>query len=419
MCSARIRLQAVQNALTTIQAGTFVDGADFLLLPDGKRVKISGGPGTSDQHVLLDGKPVCCLCFSGRTAGLTLSGLGTPHEHTASHIQQYPVLEVRAMRASDQGINVLDMWAVIYALFTKYHEQETIPIILSAYITNAADLRSYILRSGLGRVSPSRDISQEYLFLMRATLWQGAGQAGFHEHGWLPPSDSSRCALSPFPSVQSFTRTPLVIAAHPLRPPKPKQGELLYKRYCPSVGQTLDSTYFDLGSGEGVSAHLEAFHRWQNNERVNKGWNESGSLEKHLKYVKGVMNDPAVLPMMMSWDGDLMGYAEIVWLKENHVATYIPNGPKDWDRGIHALVGEEKYRGSVRAQAWFRSVFHYCFLADPRTERAINEPRSDNASMIKVSIDAAMHIETIFNFPHRRSVMTCMPRERFFKMDVL
>ncbi|KAI6026541.1 acyl-CoA N-acyltransferase [Pisolithus microcarpus] len=376
MSSATRRLQAVQNALTAIQAGTSVDGTDFLVLPDGKRVEMLGGPGTSDQHVHLDGKPVCLLCFSGRTAALILSGLGTPHEHTAKHIQEYPVLEVHVTRARRS------------------------PSFCRLISSNAADLRSYVLSSGLGRVSPSRDISQE-----------GAGQAGFHERGWLPPSHSSRHALSPFPSVQSFTRTPLVIAAHPLRPPKPKHGEVLYKRYY--------FTYFDLGSGEGVSAHLEAFHRWHNDERVNKGWSESGSLQKHLEYVKGVLDNPAILPIMMSWDGDLMGYVEIVWLKENHIATYIPNGPKDWDRGMHVLVGEEKYRGSDRAQAWLRSIFHYCFLADSRTERAIGEPRADNASIVKVSLDAAMHIETIFDFPYKRSVMTCVPRERFFKMDVL
>ncbi|KAI5992714.1 hypothetical protein EDD15DRAFT_2269319 [Pisolithus albus] len=78
---------------------------------------------------------------------------------------------------------------------------------------------------------------------MGATLWRGAVQAGFHERGWLPLSDSSRNALSPFASVQSFARTPLVVAAHPLRPPKPKRGEVLYKRYCPTIGQTLDFTY--------------------------------------------------------------------------------------------------------------------------------------------------------------------------------
>ncbi|KAI6026768.1 hypothetical protein PISMIDRAFT_685427 [Pisolithus microcarpus 441] len=274
-----------------------------------------GGPGTSGQQVHLDGKLVRLLCFSGRTAALILSGLGTPHEHTANHIPP----------ASDQGINLPDLWAVIYALFTKYHEQGTIPIVLSAYITHAADLCSYVLRSGLGPVSPSRDISQECF--------------GFHERGWLPLSDSSRYALSPFPSVQSFTRTPLAIAAHPLRP----------------QSQT---------------------------KRVNKGWSESGSLQKHLEYVK---DNPTILPIMMSWDGDL----------------------KDWDRGMHVLVGEEKYRSSNRAQARLRFIFHYCFLADLRTERAIGEPRAENASIIKVSLDAAMHV--IFDFPYKRSVTTCVP----------
>ena len=31
--------------------------------------------------------------------------------------------------------------------------------------------------------------------------------------------------------------------------------------------------------------------------------------------------------------------------QENHAATYIPGGPHDHDRGLHVLVGEEKYRG--------------------------------------------------------------------------
>ncbi|KAI5985874.1 hypothetical protein EDD15DRAFT_2300597, partial [Pisolithus albus] len=66
---------------------------------------------------------------------------------------------------------------------------------------------------------------------------------GFHECGWLPLSHSSRYALSYFPSVQSFTRTPLVIAAH-----------RTLQRYCPTTGQTLEFTYFDLGSREGVCA---------------------------------------------------------------------------------------------------------------------------------------------------------------------
>ena len=47
------------------------------------------------------------------------------------------------------------------------------------------------------------------------------------------------------------------------------------------------------------------------------------------------------------------------------------------------------------AQAWFRSIHHYIFLADPRTEHAIGEPRADNGAIVQVSLDSTMHIETV------------------------
>jgi hypothetical protein len=48
---------------------------------------------------------------------------------------------------------------------------------------------------------------------------------------------------------------------------------------------------------------------------VNKAWGERGSLEKHRAYITEVTNDPAVLPLIMSWNGEPMGYAEITYLK--------------------------------------------------------------------------------------------------------
>jgi len=135
--------------------------------------------------------------------------------------------------------------------------------------------------------------------------------------------------------------------------------------------------------------------------------------------MQGVLNDPAVLPIMMSWNSELMGYLELVYVKENHVATYIPGGAKDWDRGIHVLVGEERFRGWERAQAWLRSIHHYIFLADPRTDNAIGEPKLSNGPIVQVALGTKMHIETVFDFPYKRSVLLLVPRERFFKEDVL
>lgn len=100
--------------------------------------------------------------------------------------------------------------------------------------------------------------------------------------------------------------------------------------------------------------------------------------------------------------------------QENHVATYIPGGAKDWDRGIHVLVGEERFRGSERggygnldaplalgpdistvAQAWLRSIHHYIFLADPRADHAIGEPKLSNGAIVQVSLGTKMHVETV------------------------
>lgn len=84
------------------------------------------------------------------------------------------------------------------------------------------------------------------------------------------------------------------------------------------------------------------------------------------------------------------------------------------------LVGEDKFRGGkygkfgctsvpipfslvdyittsfvYTAQAWFRSVTHYMFLADPRTARIIGEPNAGNPAIIKMSIDGGMSIQTV------------------------
>ena len=58
---------------------------------------------------------------------------------------------------------------------------------------------------------------------------------------------------------------------------------------------------------------------------------------------------------MLSWNGELMGYVEIVYTKEDHVAMNYPAGvvPGEWERGIHVLVGEDKFLGGGRGACPF------------------------------------------------------------------
>lgn len=308
MARARERLQAVQNALST-----HGHNIDTFLLPDRTKVNIVQLD-TLRAQILVDNVPVCTYQSLDRTAALLLSAVSTPYEDAATHVPRYPVLEIHP--PSTRPVSLQDAWTIIYALFVRHHERETIPITLSPEINNSTDFYQYILHSGLGRTAPSKQAEVDDVFLSRAAFWQGAGIHGYHARGWLPPSSNlTRYAASPFPLVQSFTRTPLVIAAHPLRPPKPLPGQMLYRRYCTTVGETLEFTYFNVGEEGQVTPHLEAFHKWHNDDRVNSGWNERGSLEQHRQYVHGVLNDPGVLPIMMSWNGELMGYLELVYIK--------------------------------------------------------------------------------------------------------
>ncbi|EGO03326.1 hypothetical protein SERLA73DRAFT_83246 [Serpula lacrymans var. lacrymans S7.3] len=421
MNKANRRLRAVHRTIERDPLPASLTQA--LILPDDARLTLSLPSNPEDgTHVVINDVPLCAYKSLARTVALVISAVGTPFENSAHHIPKYPVLE---LLPADQpkDISIADFWAVIYSLFNRYHMQETIPILITDDLTNRAQLESYVIGSGIGRRQHAQPVGPE-LFLSRTAFWQGGGTNGYHMRGWLPPKSSTTIySYAVFPTVQSFTRNSLVIAAHPLRPPKPQEGEVLYRRFCPMVGQMLEFTHFNLEEKENgndyVGAHLDAFHRWHNDERVNRGWGEKGSMEKHRKYVREVMNDPSVLPVMMSWDGELMGYLEIVWIKENHVSQYIPGGTKDWDRGIHVLVGEDKFRGYERAQSWYRSLHQYCFLADPRTETVVAEPKSSNTGMVEVSMGTSMHVQTLFDFPYKRSALMWNPRERFFKLDML
>ncbi|KAH8105737.1 hypothetical protein DFH11DRAFT_1518387, partial [Phellopilus nigrolimitatus] len=109
--------------------------------------------------------------------------------------------------------------------------------------------------------------------------------------------------------------------------------------------------------------------------------------------------------------------------KDNHVAPYVPAGAQDYDRGLHVLVGEERFRGKAYSQAWFRSATHYIFLAKARPARVVGEPKRANTAIVRTSVDVGMHLETSahimflwsFYFPYEHSMMTMNLRERLFK----
>ena len=97
------------------------------------------------------------------------------------------------------------------------------------------------------------------------------------------------------------------------------------------------------------------------------------------EFLKASLSSRHSFPAIGCWDGKPFGYFEIYWVKEDKLGPYVDGGGAgDWDRGIHVLVGEQEYRGSLRVKVWLSALVHYCWLADQRTNRVLAEPRIDN-----------------------------------------
>ncbi|KAL5501934.1 hypothetical protein ACEPAH_9195 [Sanghuangporus vaninii] len=405
------RLQHVQRTLVESGPDPVPKRARVLILPDDSNVYVSDQSAAGKILISIDSREVLAYSIRDHTAKLLLSAVGTSFEKDNPN-PEYPILELCGPRQGDQvDFSPSDIWSCIYVLWTLYHAQEHIPFVFAASVPNATTITSYLLQSGLARYA--LDPNETAMFLLRATFWQGAGTGPVwsNARGWLRYTPN----YNAFPQVQSFTRTSAVIAQHPLRPPKPPFGTVIYKRFCVEIGRVL--TFHVINPDD--AADMNAFHCWMNDERVNSGWGERGDMLKHRSYVLKTLNDLASLPLIMSWDGERMGYCEMVWTKENHLAPYVPFGVRDYDRGMHVLVGEDKFRGRTYSKTWFRAIMHYIFLAEPRTERMLGEPKNSNGVAVGLGQECGMHTETTFYFPYKHSRLEAGLRECFFKEDML
>jgi len=191
---------------------------------------------------------------------------------------------------------------------------------------------------------------------------------------------------------------------HPMRPTV-ASGEV-YRRYLPEQGLTLSFHTVD------SDADLDVFHAWHNNPRVSAFWELAGSKDMHRDYLQKVTADAHMHPVFGCFDGEPFGYFEIYWAKEDRIAPYYD--VDDYDRGVHMLVGEERWRGPHRVAAWLPSLAHFMFLDDPRTRNVVAEPRADNAKMIAYMQQAGFCKPKEFDFPHKRAALMMLSREAFF-----
>ncbi|KAH8149341.1 uncharacterized protein LAJ45_06420 [Morchella importuna] len=190
---------------------------------------------------------------------------------------------------------------------------------------------------------------------------------------------------------------------HPLRP-RPQQGTL-YKRWVPSLKEFIS---FRLASAE---TDAELVHRWMNDPRVAEFWGEDGGdVEKTREFLKKGLESSHCYPVIGCWNDEPFGYFEVYWVKEDNLGKFA-TGCGPWERGVHCLVGEQKFRGPHRVGVWISSLVHYMFLDDPRTQTVMLEPRVDNEKFIKYLTEAGFYKEKEFAFPHKQAALMKLERE--------
>lgn len=234
-----------------------------------------------------------------------------------------------------------------------------------------------------------------------AGLWSPTAPGPFHSSSHLPTY------YPPPPAQYVFTNN----VRHPIRPKPPRQGEIFYTRYIPSVGQYLSfrvascstkplrhrgpmsgafsvSNRASYASSDSVfpamnqlnldaKSDAEYLHKWMNDPRVAHFWGEEGPLSHQEEFLRKGLQSKNSFPVIGCWDGKPFGYFEIYWVKEDTLGKHVPI-VSDWDRGFHCLIGEQEFRGAHRVKIWLSALVHYCWLADNRTERVMLEPRVDN-----------------------------------------
>lgn len=197
---------------------------------------------------------------------------------------------------------------------------------------------------------------------------------------------------------------------YPERPTKPLGN--LYHRYHAMSHSNIKIETFD------IEKHLDLFFKWQNNERVSYFWELNREKGELKKYIEELNQDPHIIPMIMSYNGQEVGYFECYWCKEDRLGPYYD--AKNYDRGFHLLIGEDDALGYKSTFAALSSMVHFLFLDDPRTESVLLEPRSDNDNLLKYikSMDCSW-IEKEFDFPHKTAKLVRFDRNYFFRDNYL
>lgn len=218
------------------------------------------------------------------------------------------------------------IWNVVHAIYLAHPTVEYFRLSLLG--PEKKVVRQELLVTGLGIEHPKpwqldgeKSIwDTEEILILRSSFWQGAASPTGPRPIWAVGDASDgplRQPLSQYPLMPETYQLTMkfpheaVYAHHPVRRPKPHPGSIVYSRYIPELNEHFSLETVDWSNED----HLKLFNVWQNDPRVAKGWNETGTLDQHREYLKRLHLDPHVLCLYGRFDDKRFAYFELYWGK--------------------------------------------------------------------------------------------------------
>ncbi|KAL9613824.1 MAG: hypothetical protein Q9167_001671 [Letrouitia subvulpina] len=221
------------------------------------------------------------------------------------------------------------IWLATYAIFTMNPTLKTVRLSMNGpsaeHVTEEISAVGLVVihrrpTDQLEKASVEQGPAEKLCLLSQGTFWQGAGspfgpRAPWTPHGPFERHLRKRTMAFP-PPVVEYTFTTLfptthVHAQHPLRPHKPVPGSTIYSRYVPHLQEHFSMIALDHQNEE----HLNLFHKWQNNLRVSRFWNETGDIDEHREYLRQTHEDRHLISVLGKFDNNFFAYFEVYWAK--------------------------------------------------------------------------------------------------------
>lgn len=157
---------------------------------------------------------------------------------------------------------------------------------------------------------------------------------------------------------------------------------------------------------DGYDLHL--IHRWNQAPHVAAFWRQAWTLPRWEEELRGQLDGDDIRPLLISWHGRPVIYAEVYRAARDQVAQCYQVRPHDL--GLHVAVGDLAMTDRGLVRSLLPQLTHALFDADPHCTRIVMEPDVRNRRAIRAFQAGGFMVADEIMLPNKVAVLMVCPR---------